>query len=176
MHIQLWHKNICKKTRQRSIRRLLMRVKVRMHALMMGKVHRLVRCITVMVKARRQFSRLPGSYFARTKFSHVIASASLIRIKKLISTSVWKNPLKYISIDQFHFFFFFFTMHMTSICEKKSSQTSIEFHHFWKKNRHSWRVKNSSKTTLNQWESIGFCNLMMKSGLWWKIKRKFIQI
>ena len=72
-----------------------MRVKACRHALMIVKLRRLVRHITMMVKVQRregtqgiQISRLPGSYFARTKFSHVIASGSLTGMKKLISTSV----------------------------------------------------------------------------------------
>ena len=35
----------------------------------------------------------------------------------------------------------------------------IKFHHFMKKNRYSWRLNNSSKTFLNQWESKGIRNL-----------------
>ena len=35
----------------------------------------------------------------------------------------------------------------------------IEFPQFWKKNRHSWSLTNSSKTFLNQWEPMGFHKL-----------------
>ena len=35
---------------------------------------------------------LPGSRFAGTKFSHVIALACLSGMKKLINSSLWKNP------------------------------------------------------------------------------------
>ena len=41
----------------------------------------------------------------------------------------------------------------------KSSDGSIEFYHFMKKNRHSWWVNNSSKTFSNQWEPMGFRKL-----------------
>ena len=47
---------------------------------------------------------LPASCFARTTNG----------MKKLINTSVWKYPLKY--IDQ-RYFYYIFTIHMTSICE-----------------------------------------------------------
>ena len=57
---------------------------------------------------------LPGSRFAGTKFSHVIPSACLSGIKKLIKKHLWK----YISIDR-RYFYYAFTTHMTSICEKK---------------------------------------------------------
>ena len=49
-----------------------------------------------------------------TKFSHVIASACLSRMKKLIE----KHLLKYISINR-RYFYSVFTTHNTSICEKK---------------------------------------------------------
>ena len=35
----------------------------------------------------------------------------------------------------------------------------VEVHHFMKKNKHSWRLSNTSKTFLNQWESMGFRKL-----------------
>ena len=68
------------------------------------------------IQARRDpFFVQPGSHFAGTKLSHVIASARLGGIEKLIE----KHPWKFISIDQ-RYFYCFFTTHMTSIYEKKS--------------------------------------------------------
>ena len=61
---------------------------------------------------------LPGSRFSGTKFSHEIASARLSRMKKLINISIWRNPLKYISIDR-SCFYCIFTTFMTSICKIK---------------------------------------------------------
>ena len=58
----------------------------------------------------------PGSSFAGTKFS--LASTHLSGMKKLINTSVWKIPQKYISIDR-RYFNCVFATHMTSICKKK---------------------------------------------------------
>ena len=52
------------------------------------------------------------------KDSHVIASAQLIGMKKVIKTLVWSNPWQYISIDYSYFFCIFMT-HMTLICEKE---------------------------------------------------------
>ena len=43
---------------------------------------------------------LLGCQFVGTKFSHVIASTCLSRMKKLMNISVWKYPQKYISIEQ----------------------------------------------------------------------------
>ena len=68
-------------------------------------------------------------------------------------------------------FYCIFTTHMTSICDliKKLRQkyglfmqknTFIDFHHFMKKNRKRWRLNHSSKTFLNQWESMAFCKLV----------------
>ena len=68
------------------------------------------------IPARRNLSFIqPGSHFAGTKFFHVIASARLGGIKKLIK----KYPQKYIPIDR-RYFCYVFTTHMTPICEKKS--------------------------------------------------------
>ena len=46
---------------------------------------------------------------------------------------------------------------------------------FMKKNRHSWRLNNSSKKTLNQWKSMNlqFCKMTC---LQRKIQRKYMQI
>ena len=68
---------------------------------------------------------LPESRFAGTKFSHVITSARLSGMKKLISTSVWKNSWKHILIDR-SYFYCIFTTHMMSICKKKSKQMSLQ--------------------------------------------------
>ena len=73
---------------------------------------------------------LPGSRFARTKFSHVIASARLSGMKKHISlkTSTWKYP--YISIER-RYFYCIFTTHMTWICgKKKLTNILVEYHYF----------------------------------------------
>ena len=51
----------------------------------------------------------------------------------------------------------------------KSSDGSTEFYHFMKKDRHSWRVNNSSKTFSNQWEPMSFRKLQSKK----KAGRKF---
>ena len=69
----------------------------------------------------------PGFRFAgTTKFSHVIASVHLGRIKKLIKKYSWKS----ISIDR-RYFYCVFTTHMTSICEKKKlTNIFVGFHHF----------------------------------------------
>ena len=64
---------------------------------------------------------LPGSRFAETKFSHVIASARLSGMKKLINTHIS-------TIDR-RYFYCVFTTHMTSICEKITN-IFVEFHHF----------------------------------------------
>ena len=47
--------------------------------------------------------------------------------------------------------------------------------YFMKKNRHSWRLNNSSKKVLGQWKSVGFqfCKL---TSLQRKIQRKCMQI
>ena len=50
---------------------------------------------------------LPGSRFARAKFSHVIASVRLSVMKKLINTPVWKYLKKYVSIDRRRVFSWF---------------------------------------------------------------------
>ena len=73
------------------------------------------------------FFILLGSRFVETKFSHVNASASLSGIKKLINTSVWKNPYKYISINR-SYFYCIFTTHITSICEKKVNKRYTKNH------------------------------------------------
>ena len=71
------------------------------------------------IPARRDSSFvMPGSRFAGTKFSHVIASACLSEMKKWSNTSAWKSPKKYILIDR-SYFYCIFTTHMTSIYEKK---------------------------------------------------------
>ena len=74
------------------------------------------------VPARRDptFVR-PGSRFAWTKFSHVITSVHPGGIKKLIK----KYLQKYISIDR-RYFYCAFTTHVTSICDKKSLQLSLQ--------------------------------------------------
>ena len=89
------------------------------------------------IPARRDFSFvLPGSCFPGAKFCHGIASAHLSRMKKLINTSVWKNPFKYTTIDR-RYFYYMLTTHMTSICKKKVNKyiyrislfyESIDFH------------------------------------------------
>ena len=68
-----------------------------------------------------------GSLFCTTgmKFSHEIASARLSEMKKWINTLVWKNPWKYASIDR-RYFYCIFTTHMTSVCEKKNQQMSLQ--------------------------------------------------
>ena len=84
------------------------------------------------------------------------------------SKSVWKNPWKYISID-WRYFYWIFTTHMTSTCEKENFGRSTahsyitnfftEFHHFMKKNRHSWRLNNSTKIFLingNLWVVVNW--------------------
>ena len=79
---------------------------------------------------------------AGTKFCHVIASARLSGMKKLINTSVWNNLLRYISIDC-SYFYCFFTTHMTSVCDKKVNQCL-------------YRISSFREHFLNQWESMGF--------------------
>ena len=69
------------------------------------------------------FFVLPGS-FTGAKLFHGIVSARLSRTKKLY-TSVWKNLLKYISINRIYFYCIY-TARMTSICEKKSRQMSLQ--------------------------------------------------
>ena len=74
------------------------------------------------ILARRDPSFVqPGYRFAGRKFSHIIASARLGGIKKLIK----KYPQKHISIDR-RYFDCVFTAHMTSFCEKKSQQISLQ--------------------------------------------------
>ena len=41
-----------------------------------------------------------------------------------------------------------------------STNVFIEYHHLKKKNKHR-RLNNSSKNFLNQWESMGFCELIL---------------
>ena len=83
---------------------------------------------------------------------------------------------------------------MTSICKKKIS-TKVQLIHaeqmllknfiiLSKKNSHSWRLNNSNKVFLNQWESIDFhelifnfyksCNWSVKSILGRALKTKFL--
>ena len=64
---------------------------------------------------------LPGSCFTRMKLAHVMASACLSGMKKLIKISVWKNPKRYIPLDR-SYFYCIFTTRMTSICEKKGNK------------------------------------------------------
>ena len=71
---------------------------------------------------------LPGFHFAGTKLSHVITSARLNEMKKLINKSAWKNPWKCISTDR-TYYNCIFTMHMNSIHEKKEF-IFIIFHQF----------------------------------------------
>ena len=67
------------------------------------------------IPARRDPSSvLPGSCFVGTKLSHVIASARLTGIKKLIK----KYRQKYISVDR-RYIYCVYTTYMTSTCEKK---------------------------------------------------------
>ena len=90
----------------------------------------------------------------------------------IILISVWKNPEKCTSIDWWYFYCIF-TTDMTSICEKESSAEvrliqaeQMSLHNFiilWKKNIHSWRLNNSRKAFLNQWESMVFCKLIWQS-------------
>ena len=54
--------------------------------------HRTPQEVKTFIPARRDPSFiLPGSRFVGTKFPHVIASARLSEMKKLINTSVWKK-------------------------------------------------------------------------------------
>ena len=67
---------------------------------------------------------LPGSRFAGTKFSHVIALACLSGMKKLINSSLWKNPKKYISKDRSISFVFLRRIWGQSVT-KKCQQMSL---------------------------------------------------
>ena len=79
------------------------------------------------IPARRDPSLVqPGSRFAGTKFSHVIASARLGGIKK-----DKKYPWKYISIYG-RCFYCVFTTHMTSICEKKVNKSLYRISSFYR--------------------------------------------
>ena len=80
------------------------------------------------IPARRDSSfEQPGSRFAGTKFSHVIALARLDGIKKLIK----KYPQKYISIDQ-RYFYCVFTTHRTSSVRKKVNKYVCRISSFYR--------------------------------------------
>ena len=58
------------------------------------------------------------------------------------------------------YFYCVFTTHMASICEKKNQHRYGLFNRtLWKKNIHNRGLNKSSKTFLNQWESMGFNEL-----------------
>ena len=65
---------------------------------------------------------MPGSCFAGTKLSHVIASSPLSGMKKLEKSSFKKSMETHFNRSKM---FLFFTRHMMSICEKKKVNKSI---------------------------------------------------
>ena len=74
---------------------------------------------------------MPGSCFAGTKLSHVIASSPLSGMKKLQKSSFKKSIETHFNRSKM---FLFFTTHMMSICEKKKlTNRFMEFYYFMKK-------------------------------------------
>ena len=73
--------------------------------------------------------------------------------------SVWTNPLKNISVNCRYLYCFLTTQKVRQKYCLFVQNLFIEFPQFWKKNRHSWSLTNSSKTFLNQWEPMGFHKL-----------------
>ena len=80
--------------------------------------------------------------FTWTKFSYVIASVRPSGMKKLINTSVWKSPQKYISIDRSVSIVSLWRIWRQSL-RKKSQMSLHNLIILWKKNRHSWRLKQN---------------------------------
>ena len=101
------------------------------------------------ISARRDPSFvLLVSYFVRTKFSRLIISVHLSRMKKLINTSVWENAYKHISID-WRYFCCIFTA--TSISEKKVKKVFKGFHHWVFINWHGYKEKFLKNAILNRY-------------------------
>ena len=100
-----------------------------------------------------------------------------------LSISVPSSPFAHYSLKKFievHFnrskvFLLYFTTHMTSIYGEKVRQKCGLFMQnkclcrissfYEKNNRRSWRLKDSTKTFLNQLESMGFYKLISRTFL-----------
>ena len=110
-------------------------------------------------------------------YNHAFCEVDILATN-FFNKTVSENPQKYISIDR-RYLYCIFTTHMTSICEKNISaevrhiQISLmNFVILWKKNRHSWRLSDSRKAFLNQWESMGFRKLKSKN---WHFKNTLLK-
>ena len=64
----------------------------------------------------------------RTKYSHVIASARLSRMKKLINTSVWKKSIEVYFNRSWLFLLYFYDEYEVSLREKSEQMSSFREH------------------------------------------------
>ena len=122
---------------------------------------------SVILARQDPFIVMPRSRFAETKFSNVIASACLSRMKKLINTSVWKYPWKYISIDGKFFYCVFCDAYDVNLRQKCLSIISLFYRNSHRRDSTKNILKNFAIITGKylRWNLIAglqFCNFMKK--------------